>query len=336
MCSKATYGISYTKFADDLNEKPNENFKAGDSFYHYTSLENCIKMLEHEDMAFEIWASHLSYLNDKEEHKNGLQLIGQKVKDLLLNRGDELSDWTEQYLDSFLSQFCNEIYVICFCSERNLLSQWKYYGNNSGIAIEYNLWGCEFSGFFSEKSLLGRYLRKHVQKVIYDDMEKQKIVDDFITERIYKVYDNASLSKIDRRRKIKDELDKLYGLAPLFKHNSFSEEHESRLLFMPVYNSDIESVKKVVHYRVSNGKIIPYMKIKIRGREELGERLPVIKSLTVGPGRNQDLIFDALKHYVLHKFPGGEVKDSLTNRRDYSYIKINGIEIRKSTMPFRD
>ena len=334
MFEEVNYGISYEQYIDDLMEIPDASFRASGNFYHYTSFENCIKMLEHTDMVFEMWASHILYLNDTEEHKNGLKLIDRKVEDLLLSRGDALCDWTEQYLEKRSQSYSDEIYVICFCSERNLLSQWKYYGKNSGVAIEYNLNKCEYAGFFPE--FPNMYLKQYIRKAVYDDMEKQGIVDEFIKKRIYSIYENTSKSEIEKRRETKEELDKLYKLAPLFKHNFFKEEHESRLLFMPTYKEKAESAKKAICYRTSDGKIIPYMRIKIRGQEEAGERLPVIKSLTVGPGRNQDLIFDALKHFIVHKFPQGEVQDSVKNRKDYSYIRVNGIEIRKSTMPFRD
>lgn len=130
-------------------------------------------------------------------------------------------------------------------------------------------------------------------------------------------------------------MDRLYSFAPLFKHDSFQEENESRLLFRPLYMQDAEKIGNLINYRVSDGKIVPYMKIKIRGNQEGKMREPVIKSLTVGPGQNQDLIFEALKHFVGNKFEKNENQFEITNRKDYSYIKVNGVEIRKVSMPFR-
>lgn len=340
MMIKNTYGIPYEEYIENILKIPEKTFRGEGKYYHYTSLENCIKLLDHNDGVFEIWASHLSYLNDKEEHVNGLNLINRKVEDLLLSKGDDLSDWIEDYEEKRLYQttLANEIFVICFCSKRSLLSQWKYYGKNSGIAIQYNLDQCEYSGYIegieNVEAEENKFITNYAQKVIYDNLQKQTIVDEFIEEHIYNIY-HGEKDNIDKQREIYRNMDNLYSLAPLFKHDSFSEENESRLLFRPIYMVSAENASNLVNYRVSDNKIIPYMKIKIRGKKEGAIRQPVIKSLTIGPGQNQDLIFEALKHYVSNKFPKDENQFELMSRKDYSYIKVNGVEIRKASMPFR-
>lgn len=334
------YGMDYEKYVDEYLPIPNSSFKGEGKYFHYTSLENCINMLKHQEGVFEIWASHLSYLNDKEELINGMNLIGRKVEDLLLSKGDNLSDWIEEYKETRIDQevMLNEVYIACFCSKRSLLSQWKYYGKNSGIAIEYNLDRCEYSGYIagieSIKYEEQHFICNNALKVIYDNMDKQEIIDKFITKHIYDVFYKEMGDEIEKKRQIFREMNELYSWAPLFKHDSFKEESESRLLFRPIYINNNDA-GKLINYRVSDGKIVPYMKIKIRGKMEGNVREPVIKSLTVGPGGNQDLVFEALKHLVGNTFPYNDNQFELMSRKDYSYIKVNGIEIRKVSMPFR-
>lgn len=333
------YGISYEEYVEDYLSPPKNKFIGGGKYYHYTSLENCLNLLNHDNDIFELWASHLSYLNDKEEHVNGLKLIDRKVEDLLLSKGDDLSDWIEEYKEK-QNTMLNEIFILCFCSKRSLLSQWKYYGKNSGIAIQYNLDHCEYAGYIEDGGEHAKemFISNFTQKVIYDNMEKQRIIDSFIHENIYSIY-NGSDDKVSKYRRIIRNMDILYSLAPLFKHDAFAEENESRLLFRPLYledTVDIKDARGLVNYRVSNNKVIPYLKVRVRGKEEKSKRNPVILSLTVGPGENQDLIFDALKHFVRNKFPSNESHFEPINRKDYSYIKVNGIEIRKASIPFRD
>lgn len=340
MVDNSTYGLNYEDYNQIILQRPQKEFISNGDYYHYTSLENCLKMLEHKNGYFEMWASHISFLNDKEEHVNGLKMIEHKVEDLLISKGDNLSDLIEDYEEKRTNQFTllTDIFVVCFCSERNLLSQWKYYGKNSGIAIQYNLNDCKYSGYIqgidNVKIEEQRFINNFPHKVIYDNLQKQAIVDEFIKEYIYKIYDSDK-DNIEKRRTIERNMDKLYTFAPLFKHDSFSEESESRLLFRPLYMQPAKSASNMIYYRASEGRIIPYMKIRVRGRKENGKRKPVIKSLTVGPGQNQDLIFEALKHFVQNKFLGDGNHFRLEKRRDYSFIKVNGIEIRKSTMPFR-
>lgn len=337
--SNERYGISYDEYVEDYLSSPQKDFIGEGKYYHYTSLENCLNLLKHHNGIFELWASHLSYLNDKEEHVNGLKLIDRKVEDLLLSKGDDLSDWIERYKEK-QNTMLNEIFILCFCSKRSLLSQWKYYGKNSGIAIQYNLDNCEYAGYIEDEDEHAKdlFLPNFAQKVIYDNMDKQRIIDSFIRENIYSIYEGPD-DKISKYRRIIRNMDILYSLAPLFKHDAFAEENESRLLFRPLYVEDARGIKDardLVNYRVSNNKVIPYLKVKVRGKEEGSKRNPVILSLTVGPGENQDLIFDALKHFVRNKFPSSENHFEPINRKDYSYIKVNGIEIRKASIPFRE
>ena len=165
--------MDYSKYIEEYLIRPDSKFQGEGKYFHYTSLESCINMLKHTDGEFEIWASHLSFLNDKEELINGMKLIDRKVEDLLLSKGDTLSDWIEEYQEGRMNEdnLLDDIYVVCFCSKRSLLSQWKYYGKNSGIAIEYNLDFCEYSGYIASnipfKNMNQEYLPNYVNKVIY-------------------------------------------------------------------------------------------------------------------------------------------------------------------------
>lgn len=336
------YGMERNSYVARLSDKYGDFSMKKGKYYHYTSLSNCLNLLKHnENQVFELWASHLLYLNDKEEHRNGLRLIERKIEDVLIDRNDDLSDLVEEYMETRAidDSFAEEVFVVCFCSERNLLSQWKYYGKNCGVAIQYNLDYCEFSGFTAGEKIIAvenKSMPIFPKKIIYDDLEKQKIVNEYIEKEICEVYKNENNDIEERKRDIKRAMGNLYELAPLFKHNSFVEEHESRLLFRPLY-LDKHDAKKLIYYRSTGDKIMPYMKIKVQGKKEYeNKRYPVIKSLTVGPGRNQDLVFEALIHFVKNKFYGEENSRILLSRKDYSYVRVNDIEIRKSSMPFRD
>lgn len=61
----------------------------------------------------------------------------------------------------------------------------------------------------------------------------------------------------------------------------------------------------------------------------------LIKSIIVGPGKNQDLIYDAIKHFVTTKFEDNGLGYTKGTNDGYTYEIIHGIEIRKSLTPFR-
>ena len=115
-----------------------------------------------------------------------------------------------------------------------------------------------------------------------------------------------------------------------------------RLLFAPNYQDDSndtsdENRKKLmekVSYRPrGNEYIIPYLKIKIKSKDNT--QYP-IKSLTVGPGQNQELIFKSLIMFVQSNFSEMQSDIKLLNDEEGCYcIEVNGIKIRRSRIPFR-
>ncbi|HFM4801084.1 TPA: hypothetical protein ACG7OB_002564, partial [Escherichia coli] len=92
---------------------------------------------------------------------------------------------------------------------------------------------------------------------------------------------------------------------PFFKHPSFIEENEFRLVFTPWMQMPD------VHFRINNNGIIPYIIIDNKDNRKLP-----IKSITIGPTNDYDFIEAGIKMFL--------------DSRGFS-----SVEIKSSSIPFR-
>ena len=90
-----------------------------------------------------LWATHIYYLNDTQEFKYATGVIN----DLFQRRIDQSSGVIAERLVQLHNSYKTHVsiwhsladaYVLCFCAEGNLLSQWRAYAaNGEGFAIEF-------------------------------------------------------------------------------------------------------------------------------------------------------------------------------------------------------
>ena len=283
-----------------------------EKFYHYTSIDACNKLLDRKENDFyELWASHLSFLNDKEEYKNGLELIKKQFDFHIENSAKEfpidiVNDFKEGLNEKLfdVSLLARDVYIICFSMNSDSLTQWKYYGKNCGVAIEFNLRQCKYSGFLADvqEKILVKTIGLY--KVIYDDEKKIKIIDKILDDT-YRKYKKNKPDEASNRRLLSD-LKKLYAICPLFKHKDFKDEKECRLIFRPLYEKNQKKIPELFNYRIKDGILIPYLRIKLH---PINDNFipPVVSSVTIGPGQNQDLVYKSIYHMIARKNPDIEL-----------------------------
>ncbi len=306
-------------------------------YIHYTSQESFYQMFKNyieridlnseseEPLYINIFASQIQYLNDKQEYKEGLLVISdEKVS------ADNLTD---------------SIFVVCFCGKEDLLSQWKYYGKNCGIAIEFDFDEetvlCWYSKDGEEKILDTKYwIVNKPHKVFYDEHKEN-------FNKIFKVIKNAG-----RKDETVKEAANIF--IPYCKNSAFEEEDESRMVFYPVQSQlhDAGNLITKIDFRVTNGKIVPQFKCKVAYGNKTGCSIP-IKSIMVGPGHNQRIVFNAIismlesnktkvKFYsdeIIDKIVAGEPnvdKELILKNNRVTYTTSDNIIISMSNIPFRD
>lgn len=338
------YGSRQYSYIINAFSSDSRIIKNDKSAFHYTSFDNCIKMLkptDENDYYLELFASHYNYMNDTKEFLQGLHYIIELINQMPSFTNMEIN----QTIDSFIKIFSNynnipfyaipPHYVISFNTECNNLAQWKYYGKNCGIAIEYDLNNCVFSNY----KTIQNYVEHPSYYVNYNQNEQQDEIKKILNELVYLDNDNYEQNK---QIHCKDILLKAFAAASFMKDENYKDEKEVRLLFAPSYQDESsetsdenrKQLMKLIEYR-PRGKeyIIPYLKIRLKSTNDV--QYP-IKSLTVGPGQNQELIFKSLIMFVQSNFQKTQSYiEILPDEHDCLCIEVNGIKIRKSLIPFR-
>lgn len=263
--------------------------------WHYTTL-SVLKDILNESLEkvnyFEVnhintatfWASNIRYLNDEQEFKDGISKLS------------EYRSSKNKYMDNV---YMDNVYLISFCGDGDLLSQWKYYGKQSGIAINFNFDGVKYkywkeiekispSDGFNLPDIVGdKYSFKewydkqtHPIKVKYTDEEKKKYFDTL-----------KNMSEINSANSLIDNL-----FVPFCKHSGFSEEQESRLVFyahkFAINSSDKIFIVPDIVYNLGKSTVKPALKVHM----EVAPEKNLIEQIIVGPGYNQNLVFNALIH----------------------------------------
>lgn len=175
-----------------------------------------------------------------------------------------------------------ELYSISFTTQKDLLSQWKMYAQESGVAIEF-----DFAGMGS------RLVLKQGVSINGKDGKDFPVPCRYPQPVKYEMENNPL--------PLEDSLDvkKLFSDVPYYKDPAFSQESEARLIFRPykMLKGDTLMCSKT-GYRTANHLLIPYLVIYCVDKNSPESLGWPITSLTVGPGHNQDVVFEGLIHFV--------------------------------------
>lgn len=305
------YDVRRTMFEDRIHKN---------NLFHYTSITGFFKMLENiKDKECYLFPGNLMYQNDSNEFIEGINSIKNLKKDI---EDPNVLD----AIDKSLNNLNNNIYIACFSSQRDLLDQWKYYGKDCGLSIEFDFSECE--GFWQKNAKAGETVciqsfEIHKNKDIDDNFFTNKKFDSSDHEMfsfsskneltrngitldpinvIYKDKTDVIKNIINNRKENMDKLQ-LYrtpinnngyishaisSFIPICKNHYFEHERESRLIFHPMKDTEIL-------YREKSNRILPFIKCLVVNKNS--EKYP-IKSITVGPGANQNLIFNAVINFL--------------------------------------
>jgi hypothetical protein len=272
------------------------------SLYHYTDLSAVYSILKNN----KLWLTDIRYLNDSQELHDGVAFLLDGLKesspDVFANF--EYFERAKEYIFKSLSGLKtygaseDPLFLFSLSSEPDCLSQWRAYGS---YAIEFD----NECLTFEVAKLLG---------CVYQDSQKLEKAMLHVRNAITVV--SNDMAKNDGCIGL-EALDAVISLgydAATFKHSGFSEEKESRIV-MPSNDSEYPSNVK---YRPKGDVLIPYIEVAIT--------LDCIKSITVGPVKNQAMSFASMSEFV-HSIEKNWQVDS--GNIEYELI------VKKSAIPFR-
>ncbi|MFE3052290.1 DUF2971 domain-containing protein [Nocardia sp. NPDC059239] len=295
-----------------------------DSLYHYTTAAGLLGILEPltntDDLglaiettsvrSFSLWATDARYLNDSAELTFAAKELGSAVieqlddladdeprKEILQHVAERIREGDFTTEDVTYTTHSQAAYVTCFCTDGDLLSQWRGYGaNGGGYSIEFDSRALEYllvPALRAGDAVVGHAIGSPLVQVNYGlDDEKLREAAKLIVEG---EPDSALFNMLS-------------SLAQ-FKHEAFAEEDEWRIVASrPTFYTPLR-------FRPGpTGGITPYIRlIRPQPVDDLTVIPSAIRSITVGPGSDQDLREEALRQLLGQRgFLDVEVKRSKT------------------------
>ncbi len=232
------------------------------AIYHYTTVDVFEKML-HADADFYLSESLL--LNDDKEFFTGLELLFRYQKE---TRQDILCGLTQEHVKDWVGNPAEEPWIMCFSSESDSLGQWISYADRQkgGVAIGFDmdkLFARLTDAYASWKEDDCKYgCLMYLVPCFYTEIDKPCILDliDFLfgeyREQMYSWYDAQD---VQSRCSITMELMLIF--SSMIKHDSFREEKEWRIVFLP------HSEMRIAQYQFLGGK--PRLKSRMFNTENV-------------------------------------------------------------------
>lgn len=239
--------------------------------YHYTSIDGLMGIIQGKSM----FATNALFLNDYSELNYGKKLIFDALSKIKLSSDFQTKvyfgfaqkelDIVENVLHEMDTFPLDDLYISCFTTQADVLSQWRGYGSNSGVRIGFNT---ELLADTFENAYLADvvYNRKSQISRIED---KVSIFLDFLCNKEADYYGSKNPQSIAKAIAVL-----LLVSVRLFKDAAFREEKEHRLIYDPT-NTEKELPVK---FR-NNGKfIVPYVELTTKKN-----KLLPITDIMVGP-----------------------------------------------------
>ena len=295
-----------------------------DAIFHYTNADGLHGILSNG----EIWSTAYFTTNDASELNAGegvlseifkersyqLFVEGHEYLDLSENRGGEIFELANRFESLLFNTITNflQIYITCFCTTNSdtefqdgLLSQWRGYGRNSGYALQFSR--SKLKKWVSEAGQIeGRqpYLLNDVHYSL-DNVYRDKVLQqEAIYMQIYVDYLDT-LVEAEKKYGLASRLIEITPIIPsdvsmlqaienfllyrlLTKNKHFSEENECRMSAFVTNQFD------GIYFFNRNGVLIPYIKTP----QPSEYFLDCIEAIIVGPGANQEVRYQSIKHLL--------------------------------------
>src|SRR5580698_8671217 len=106
-----------------LEEQESQNSTPPSILYHYTTTEGLLGIIESK----ELWATNILFLNDTSELVDAFKLFASELEANPIKLG-ERKGWLQTMILPSLETAEVDHFVVSFCENGDLLSQWRAYG----------------------------------------------------------------------------------------------------------------------------------------------------------------------------------------------------------------
>lgn len=327
---------SWDTILDFFDGKPLFGENVINKGFYYTTIDTLDKIL----CSGALYSTNYRYLNDPGEWQYGYnRMIGecraiaaQYDSDLakkefvrcmcenIFKAQHYLNDYPVYSSSVFRGNY-SEIFTISFTEEEDLISQWERYAKESGVVLELDFLPLHNGEICLYQETLNK-TRIPVgitpQRVAYKD-DEIKVLSEKTMKAMWGMFDEKAFPG-DRLRPYFHMFVRY--VASYIKNAAYEQEKEIRISCYPLINvatnaKEIDSSKIV--YTLQEGVMIPHVPIYcgIKSGDDISVCGFPIRSIRVGPGYNQDSVFQGL----IHRIECGEVKICLLPKEDQENVK---------------
>lgn len=264
--------------------------KPSDTLYHYTSLSGLIGIVEESRLR----ATDIRFFNDAAEMTHTANLLRhaialrQETSGANLRLLSQLQEWLADRLTNG-----HMLYVACFTTNGNLLSQWRSYcPPEKGVSV----------GFSPTKLLPWAAQRSfQVGRCVYDPQKQREIAGNILhaieelAEIRGEITDHSRRHPLNSFHDVFEEVEgDLIRIAALLKHPSFLEEQEWRFV-SPVVTNYVDAP---IEYREGASMLIPFVEFLLPSAP--GRRIDIDR-VVLGPTPNANGSMTSLSRYLSKK-----------------------------------
>lgn len=287
-----------------------------DSLYHYTNAAGFLGILR----SSRLWATHAGYLNDRLEIDHAARMVTEVLEQ---RKKGITSKVLSRFLDKAVSDFnlyedtFFDAYIISFCENPDLLSQWRGYGaTGGGFAIGLKPDNSNRTPVFSPDQ---HFIL--LKNVVYDKAKQSSVITSTI-DKIISLFQrsissvrNADVNRVILRftRFLQQELA-VYLVT--FKDPAFAEEREWRLISLADFQ--FPHFRDQLTFRAGNNLLIPYYELNLSPLLADKDGKLSINAIVIGPTLEEGLTTQSIAMAVTA----------------YGYYLPN-IDVRQSVVPLR-
>jgi hypothetical protein len=228
-------------------------------------------------------------LNDEQEFQHALDLIKEILKTSKIPATDPSHPVLQKFLNevremlsSLDAHISETVFTLSFSEQTDLLSQWRgYCSSNNGYCIV-------FDAPKLYDHIKATFDDCHFDKCVYEESTKATKLRKALNESWHK-YRQLTESK-EQRGVIAAFGREVVIFAAYFKHLSFMEEQEHRMVVLGEYGDWSEKLS----FRAGNSSLIPYVELPAPRR--------LIKEICIGPNSNKALAKRALEAFLEKSF----------------------------------
>jgi hypothetical protein len=249
--------------------------EAPETIWHYTTAQGLLGILSTD----RLWASDSVFLNDAAERTYGIELMLNALADI------ETDDMPAGVTDFILGLVHPEqgilrpwldnqlrLFVTCFCSKGDLLSQWRAYAGSGGYAVGFTPPGPLPAWAQSAPHYLT------LRQVIYDEGRQRQLCTELVAALV--TYLREGPDEPERRDGFARELvNGIAEIATWCKHPAFAEEQEWRLAYLRT--EDLSPLE--LKHRAGPGVLVPYVELPVPRRVGTHADVLPISHIRCGP-----------------------------------------------------